>query len=472
MQYNNFLLITIISIVLVFSWSCGPDQSVEEVTENDNVLFVSIPKEFSGLMFQNPVVQTPENNHMINVEFISGAGVAVGDINSDGLPDLFFSANQRRDRLYLNQGGLKFEDITEEAKISSDNLWSSGVTFIDIDNDGDEDIYVCRNVYLEDEISGNQLYINNGDLTFTEQAKEYGLDDHGFSIQAIFFDYNKDNLIDMYLINQPPSLPGQGGQLNMSMATNRLFSDKLYQNTGENRFVDVTDEAELRNFAFGLSVSVGDFNNDSWPDLYVTNDFDVPDHLYMNQQDGTFKNTIWESMKHISNFSMGSDVADYDNDGNLDIMVLDMMAEDHKRIKTHMGAMKPEAFWQQVESGGHYQYMFNSLQRNNGNGTFSDLAHLAGVTNTDWSWAPLLADFDNDGYKDLFVSNGVKSNNRLSDLTDVYQRKLDSINLVAQRRGVSAQELIDVVEFAKMALQTNCIIMSTKIMETILLRKR
>ena len=388
---------------------------------------------------------------MINVEFISGAGVAIGDINGDDLPDLYLTGNQVRDRLYLNQGNLKFKDISDEAGIINNEIWSSGATLVDVDSDGDLDIYVCRNVYLEDEKSANQLYINNGDLTFTDQAIEFGLADQGFSMQAIFFDYNKDKLLDMYLVNQPPSIPGQGGQLNKSMGSNRLFSDKLYKNTGSNKFIDVSDEAGVRNFAFGLSVSVGDLNQDSWPDLYVTNDFDVADHFYINQKDGTFKDEVWSTTKHISNFSMGSDIADYDNDGLLDIMVLDMMPESHKRIKTHMGAMQPETFWSLVESGGHFQYMFNTLQRNNGNGSFSDLAQLAGVSNTDWSWAPLFADFDQDGFKDIFITNGVMSNNRLSDLTSVYDQKLDSLNQIADKTGRDPKSVIDVMEFVNLA---------------------
>lgn len=442
--------LAICAIIVVLYSSCSNEESavVDKATEK---LFTSIPSSYSGISFSNPVVQTRENNHMINVEFISGAGVAIGDINGDDLPDLFLTGNQVRDRLYLNQGDLKFKDISDKAGIINDKIWSSGATLVDVDGDGDLDIYVCRNVYLEDEKSANQLYINNGDLTFTDQAKAFGLADQGFSMQAIFFDYNKDKLIDMYLVNQPPSIPGQGGQLNKAMGENRLFSDKLYRNGGNNKFIDVSDEAGVRNFAFGLSVSVGDLNQDSWPDLYVTNDFDVPDHLYINQKDGTFKDEVWNNTNHISNFSMGSDIADYDNDGLLDIMVLDMMPENHKRIKTHMGAMQPETFWSLVETGGHYQYMFNTLQRNNGNGTFSDLAQLAGVSNTDWSWAPLFADFDLDGYKDIFITNGVMSNNRLSDLTSVYDRKLDSLNQVAGKMGRDPKSVIDVMEFVNLA---------------------
>lgn len=439
--------ILLMLLLLIF----GSCEEPFDINADTGKLFTQIPDSHSGIDFQNDVVQTRENNHIVNVEFISGGGVAVGDINNDGLPDLFFTGNQVKDRLYLNQGNFQFEDISKSAGITQDTLWSAGVTFVDIDQDGDQDIYVCRNVYLEDENSANQLYVNNGDLTFTESAASFGLADRGFSIQSIFFDFDKDGLLDMYLVNQPPSLPGTGGQLPQSMAANPLFSDKLYRNTGDGHFTDVTNEAGLRNFAFGLSVSFGDFNNDSWPDLYVCNDFDVADHIYINQQDGTFKNMVHEAAKHISNFSMGSDVADYDNDGYLDVLVVDMVAEEHERIKTHMGAMKPAVFWEQVHTGKHYQYMFNTLQRNNGDGTFSDLAQLAGVSNTDWSWAPLFADFDNDGYKDIFVSNGVKNNSRFSDLQAKYDHLLDSLNQVAQKQGKAPEEVIDVMDFVQLA---------------------
>lgn len=405
----------------------------------------------SNLIFINKVTQTKENNHMINSAFISGGGVAVGDVNKDGLQDVFFTGNQVRDRLFLNKGNLIFEDISDNAGITEDNNWSAGVTFVDIDNDGDEDIYVCRFTYLENDKSANQLYINNGDLTFTEKAAAFGLADKGFSVQATFLDFDNDGLLDVYVVNQPPSIPNLGYKLNYEQFSDILFSDRLYKNMGNGEFIDYTTKANLRNFGFGLSATASDLNNDGWTDLYVTNDFDVPDHMYINQKDGTFINEIHTATKHISNFSMGSDIADYDNDGNLDLIVVDMMAEDHKRIKTNMGSMKPDEFWKSVEEGKHYQYMFNTLQRNNGNGTFSDVAQLAGVTSTDWSWAPLLADFDNDGYKDLFVTNGVKKNNRNSDLVTKYEKKLDSIRNVARQKGLNPNTMIDVMDFVHLA---------------------
>jgi hypothetical protein len=441
--------------ILVFGCTTKIDKKEMENTkvaiEKKETLFSIVPTQHSNLTFRNDLVQTRENNHMINSEFISGAGVAVGDINNDGLQDVYFAGNQVQDRLYLNKGNLQFEDISNSANISNDNKWSSGVTFVDIDMDGDQDIYVCRNVYLENAKSANQLYINNGDLTFTEKANEYGLDDMGFSMQAIFFDFDNDQLIDVYIVNQPPNIRGVASEIDYAQFSDIKFSDRLYRNTGNGKFIDHTEAGNVRNFGFTLSASVGDFNNDGWQDLYVANDFDVADNLYINQKNGTFKDDVLTATKHISNFSMGSDIADYDNDGNLDIMVVDMVAEDHKRIKTNMGGMAPEKFWKIVDNGGHHQYMFNTLQRNNGNGTFSDLAQLAGVTSTDWSWAPLLADFDNDGYKDLFVTNGVVSNNRYSDLTEIYEKKLESIRIKARQLGQDPKAMTDVMDFVHLA---------------------
>jgi len=440
-----------LSLMLWIGCQDSPQESIEKAPSGDK-LFRLVPSTYSNLDFQNPIKQTRDHNHMIDVEFISGGGVAVGDINGDGLQDVFCTANQGPDKLYLNKGNLRFEDISSSAGILNDVTWSRGVTFVDIDRDGDQDIYVCKSIYLEDEFSANQLYINNGDLTFTERAEEFGIADHGFSVQASFADFNKDGYVDLYLVNQPPSIPGRGGQLNVSMNRNLLFSDKLYINNKKGGFEDMTKAYGVGNFAFGLNASVGDLNGDGWDDIYVTNDFDVPDHMYINQQNGSFKDVILEATVHISNFSMGSDIADIDNDGWMDIVVLDMMSEDHKRIKTHMGSMKPEEFDRIVQTGGHYQYMFNTLQRNNGNGSFSEIGLLSGVARTDWSWAPLFVDFDNDGYKDLFVTNGVKYNNRNSDLTSVYDRKLDSIKRAAPN-GMRSNEQVDLSLFMELAPQ-------------------
>ena len=403
---------TLCILLLVLASACGSQFDMNQVGEK---LFTSIPASYSGLDFENDVVQTKENNHLLNVEFVSGGGVAVGDINNDGLQDIFFTANQMSDRLYLNEGNFRFKDISKGAGITQDDSWSTAVTFVDIDRDGDQDIYVCRFVYLENDLSGNQLYINNGDLTFTEKAEAFGLADCGFSTSATFCDFDKDNLIDVYVVNQPPSIPGRRGKISRADLPGIQFSDHLYKNTGNGKFGDVTDKSKIRNFGFGLSALVGDFNNDSWQDIYISNDFDVADHLYINNQDGTFSDRIKQSTRHITNFSMGSDAADYDNDGLLDIMVVDMVHEDEKMAKSYMTNIDTKEFLNNISMGVHHQYMINTLQRNNGNGTFSELARLAGISKTGWSWGPLFADFDNDGFKDIFVTNGVIRNNLHSD---------------------------------------------------------
>ena len=447
-QKINRKLSVLVALLFIFA-SC---QQEKETLKNDqSKLFTLVPSEISNIDFANNLTETEEFNHLITDQFITGGGVAVGDINNDGLPDIYFGGNQEPDRLYQNLGNFRFKDISKGMRTSKNHTWSTGVTMVDINQDGWLDIYVCKNVNDNTDLSINQLFVNNGDLTFTEKAAEYGLDDKGYAVQATFFDYDKDGLIDVYLVNQPPSLGNRrGNKINLDYVS-LLYSDKLYKNMGEGEFMDVSDYANTRNLAYGLSATTGDFNGDGWPDIYVANDFDLPDHLYINQQNGKFVNRINQAAKHISNFSMGVDLGDYDNDGLLDIMVLDMVAEDHKRIKTNMGGMNPKDFWKIVNKGWHYQYMFNTLQRNNGNGTFSEVAQIAGVSSTDWSWGPLLADFNNDGWKDLFVTNGVKRNMRYSDLDKTYSKILDSLELVAKRKGVKLNDLIDVLEFVEMA---------------------
>ncbi|WP_298484672.1 VCBS repeat-containing protein [uncultured Maribacter sp.] len=416
----------------------------------DDKLFVLLDKEYTNISFENTLVETSDENHLTNEDFVTGAGVAIGDINNDGLPDIYFSGNQVNDELYLNKGNFVFENISKKAGLIEDKTWSTGVTFGDVNSDGYLDIYVCKNTQGNKKLSANYLYINNGDATFTESAKVYKVANTGYSKQANFFDYNKDGYIDIYLVNQPPGIGNRiGGK---DKYKDSRYSDKLYKNLGKTKgYIEVSAEAGTENMAHGLSAAIGDINNDGWPDIYVANDYDAPDYMYLNNQNGTFQEILKTSFKHISNFSMGSDIADYDNDGNLDIMVLDMVAEDHKRIKTNMGGMRPENFWKIVKEGGHYQYMFNTLQRNNGNGTFSDLAQMAGVSNTDWSWGPLIADYDNDGYKDIFVTNGIKRNMRNSDVNLKYKVILDSIEVEAKKQGKKFQELVNVLELAQMA---------------------
>ncbi len=448
---NKYLSITLFVVsVALLNNSCSTEEPLP--LSNDEPYFTLVDHTYSGIDFENTLIETQQDNHLLNEKFVNGAGVAIGDINNDGLPDIFFSGNQVRDRLFLNKGNLKFEDVTDSSGIIEDKSWSTGVTFADVNADGYQDIYICKSARGSLEQSPNLLYLNNGDLTFTEVARKYNVADPGFSVQANFFDYNKDGLIDLYLVNQPPSYGNRKGGKSPLKNVNKIYSDKLFKNLGGLKgFSEVSQFAGTQNLAHGLSAAIGDINNDLWTDIYVTNDYDRPDFMYLNTANGKFKEVLKQSFKHTSNFSMGSDIADYDNDGHLDIMVVDMVAEDHKRIKTNMGGMNPEDFWAIVANGGHYQYMFNTLQRNNGNGTFSDLAQLAGVSNTDWSWGPLIADFDNDGLKDIFVTNGIKRNMRYSDVNNRYEVILDSIEQVARTTGSKFQDVVDVLSLAKMA---------------------
>ena len=445
---NNLLYKTSLLFLLI-SLSCSKKKMPS--IEDNEYLFNLMSPEYTGIDFENTLVETATENHLINENFVTGAGVAIADINNDGLPDIYFSGNQVGDKLYLNKGNMIFEDITEKAGIGANNTWSTGVTFADVNSDGFQDIYVCKNVYSNIKSSHNLLFINNGDLTFTESAEKYRLNDSGFSIQANFFDFNNDGWLDMYLVNQPPGYGNRSGGTAPLKYANPTYSDKFFRNLGKNKgFVEVSGLIGTRNLAHGLSASVGDVNNDGWQDVYVSNDYDKPDYMYLNSN-GTFQNVIDKSFKHISNFSMGSDIADYNNDGNLDIMVVDMVAEDHKRIKTNMGGMNRDSFWKIVNNGWHYQYMFNTLHTNNGNGTFSDLAQIAGVSNTDWSWGPLIADFDNDGFKDIFVTNGIKRNMRYSDVNKKYEKILDSIEIEAKKQGKRFQDVLDIMALVKMA---------------------
>lgn len=370
--------------------------------------FELLPAEKTGIDFSNTLKESKTFNHYFYSQIYVGSGVAIGDINNDGLPDIFFGGNQVNDRLYVNKGDFKFEDITNQSKISKNPGWTWGVTMADVNADGYLDIYVSRNGNSSKmEPRRNQLYINNQDLTFTESAEKYGLADVGFSTQAVFFDMDNDGDLDMYQVNQ---LADKKLLLINKIPKEQFkhFKDKLYRNDN-GRFVDVSAKAGIsRNVAYGLSVNASDFNNDGWLDLYVANDYAEPDFMYYNNGDGTFTNVINEKLKHITQLSMGSDTGDINNDGLIDLITTDMTPEDHYRSKTNMASMSTEAFHTMVKAGAHHQYMANTLQINTGKGSFSDIANMAGIAYTDWSWASLLVDLDNDGLRDIIVSNGIK----------------------------------------------------------------
>ncbi|SDF18232.1 VCBS repeat-containing protein [Ulvibacter litoralis] len=446
--YCQIKLIALISILLMVQ-SCNEKEVVVE--EFSGPLFTSIASEASGVTFINALPETPEMNILTYQYLYNGAGVSVGDINNDGLADIFFNANFGPNHLYLNKGDFTFEEIGRTAGVGGKRAWSTGCTMVDINNDGFLDIYLSYSGNTEANFRKNELFINNGDLTFTEKASEYGLADTGYSTQASFFDYDKDGDLDMFMLNHPinPSLDLDFNK--MVSERNIDAGDRLYRNDG-GKFIDVSEAAGIisNSIGYGLSASIGDINNDGWPDVYVCNDFLERDYLYVNNGDGSFSEKAKEATRHISNFSMGSDMADFNNDGLLDLMVVDMVAEDNYRIKTNMSGMNPEKFYSAVNHGFHHQYMMNTLQMNNGNGTFSEVSKLAGVGNTDWSWAPLWADFDNDGLKDLFVTNGLRKEARNNDFVKKKKVLLKEMEKNPEQRLELLKKMLDEMPSTKL----------------------
>jgi hypothetical protein len=378
-------------------------------TVDDSRLFSLLDKESTGVTFRNELFESDQLNVINYGYFYNGGGVAIGDINNDGLQDIFFSGNMVKNRLYLNKGDFKFENITDKSGVAQMQGWCTGATMVDINGDGKLDIYICRSADGDAARRKNLLFINNGDLTFTEKAEEYGLADPGYSTQAAFFDYDKDGDLDMFLINH--SLQQYTGGVHEMTSVrgqrNPNFASKLYRNDN-GHFTNVSDQAGIISnvLSFGLGLAIADVNNDGWPDVHVSNDFNEPDYLFINNKNGTFSEKLSDCMDHISLFSMGSDFADYNNDGLQDLVTLDMLPEDNKTQKMHSGAENFDKMQMLFNQGFYFQFSRNMLQKNNGDGTFSEIGQLAGISNTDWSWASLFSDFDNDGNKDLFISNG------------------------------------------------------------------
>ncbi|SMD37085.1 Repeat domain-containing protein [Reichenbachiella faecimaris] len=388
-------------------------------------LFREITSQQSGVDFTNQLPSNHIMNNMVYDYYYNGGGVAIGDINNDGLPDLFFTANLLPDRLYLNKGGLQFEDITEQAGIVHTKSWSTGVTMIDINADGWLDIYVCKSGRLSEDKRANQLFVNQQDGTFKELAASYGLNSSSYSTQMAFLDFDLDGDLDAYLLNHPIEKTVVQDFAQIRQTPHALGGDQFFENR-EGKYVDISQKAGIigNPLSFGLGVAIGDLNADGWPDIFVTNDYSEPDYLYYNQLDGTFKEEIKKKINQISNFSMGNDIADFNNDGYLDMVTAEMSPEDNYSIKTSMSGMNPEQFYRLVSNGMHHQYMYNTLQVNAGNGHFSEIGQLAQIANTGWSWATLFADFDLDGYKDLFISNGYRADNSNNDFKIWYKKAL------------------------------------------------
>lgn len=418
--------LTILVIVLIGLGCARPFEKTSET-----LFHLTDPKE-TGIQFSNYIKEDKTLNYMFYQSIYNGAGVAVADLDNDGLEDIYFAGNQSADKLYKNSGSLKFEDITQQSGIQEDKGWSSGVSIADIDGDGLKDIYVSRFLLEDSTLRVNRLYMNQGDMQFEERAEALGVDDNGYTIQSAFLDYDKDGDLDLYLVNQPPNHSSR--RIAMKGKIDYGFTDKLFRNDG-NSFSEVTEEAGITNYAYGLSAITSDINDDGWPDIYVTCDFDEPDLMYINQKNGTFKNMADEQLQHMSNFSMGADIADFNNDGLKDIFTADMVAEDNKRLKTNMSGMNPKKFYALVNSGYHHQYMFNALQLNRGDGHFSEIAQLSGVSATDWSWTALFSDLDLDGNKDLIVTNGLKRDVRDNDFNIARRKRVKELQEQAKKDG-------------------------------------
>ncbi len=384
--------------------------------------FTLMPESSTGVSFRNDIYETETMFLYIYEYLYVGAGVSTGDINNDGLPDIYFTSTLGSNKLYLNLGNFKFQDITESAGVNGGVGIKTGTTMVDINNDGYLDIMVCKSGYKDPNLRKKIFYINNKNTTFTNRAAEYGLEDASYSMQTYFFDYDNDGDKDVYFLNHPidfsksMTIPATmvNGKAVYNADTNTVYvSDRLYENRG-GKFVDVTKKAGLINHAFGLSVSIADINKDGWPDLYVANDFNKPDFLYINNKNGTFTDKLASYIGHVSFSAMGTDISDLNNDGLEDILTMDMAVEEPVRQKQLFAVNQNyDKFQLLLKYGLYYQYPHNSFQLNNGNGTFSEISNYAGIAETDWSWTVLSADYNNDTWKDIYITNGLKR-----DMTD------------------------------------------------------
>jgi hypothetical protein len=445
---RKVIFFSLIGLLIPIIQGCDGGNQTMSLSTNDTdpasiQLFKQLPSSETGVRFNNNIQENLHLNYLRYDGLYMGGGVGIGDVNGDGLPDLYFTGNMVPDKLYLNKGNMKFEDITVSAGIVDDpNDWSTGVTMADVNNDGHLDIYVCKFLLEDNSVRQNHLYINNGDLTFSEKAFEYGISDAGFGIQANFFDYDKDGFLDLYVANQPPTPVAMKRELQNKR--NYIYTDRLYHNNGDNTFSDATSASGITNYSFSLSATIRDMNRDGWPDIYVTCDYEEPDIFYQNNGDGTFTDIADDAIRHMSNFSMGADITDINNDGWFDIYTADMVAADNYRLKTNMSGMNPQKFWELANAGYHYQYMFNALQLNNGNGTYSEIGQLAGVSSTDWSWSTLFGDFDNDGFSDLHVTNGQLRDVRNNDYA---KRKREFVE-EQKAKGITELDPLAIMELA------------------------
>ncbi|MDF1574759.1 MAG: VCBS repeat-containing protein [Bacteroidales bacterium] len=418
-------------------------------------LFTLMPASYTGAGFVNHLDYDEQLKKKFNIytyrNFYNGGGVALGDVNNDGLMDIFLTSNMGPNVLYLNKGEFKFEDISGRAGIGGHGEWSTGASFADVNGDGWTDIYVCNSGNVEGDERHNELYINNGDLTFTESAAEYGIDDQGYSTHGAFFDYDRDGDLDLYLLNNSFKAIGSFDLTeNQRLVRDPIGGDKLFRNDN-NQFTDASEEAGIYAsiIGFGLGVTVGDIDQDGWMDIYISNDFFERDYIYMNNGDGTFRETLTGMMPCISAASMGADMADINNDHYPEIFVTDMIPEHDARLKTKTTFDSWDSYKSNFENGYHHQFTRNMLQLNNTDGTFSEIGRLAGVYATDWSWGALILDMDNDGLKDIFVANGI-----YQDLTDQdyiqYFSNRDMVASIISGNDVDYKTLIDAIPSVKL----------------------
>lgn len=412
--------------------------------EPGEMLFTTMPADYTQIDFVNELDYDRDFNIYSYRNFYNGGGVALGDVNNDGLLDVYFVGNMRPNRLYINKGGFKFEDVTEKAGVAGQQAWSTGVSMADVNGDGRLDLYVCNSGDVEGDNKQNELFINNGDGTFSEEAARYGIDDRGYSTHAAFFDFDKDGDLDLYLLNNSYQAIGSFNlRKNVRPERDSVGGDKLFENTGE-RFVDVSKEAGIYGsvIGFGLGVTVGDVNRDGWQDIYVSNDFFERDYLYINNTDGTFSEVLEEQMRSISAASMGADMSDINNDGWPDIFVTDMLPEPDARLKTKTTFDNWNRYRYNFDNGYWHQFTRNMLHLNNGDGTFSEIGRLADVEATDWSWGALITDLDKDGRQDIYVANGI-----YRDLTDQdyiqFISHEETMRAIITKDGVNFRALID-----------------------------
>ncbi|WP_207504471.1 VCBS repeat-containing protein [Telluribacter humicola] len=444
------ILLLIVAAGGLFACQRSSSSEGDTAADTGDPLFVLLPAEKTHVDFSNNLSEGLNTNVLMYEYFYNGGGVAVGDLNGDGLDDVYFTGNMVPNKLYLNKGKMQFEDVTAAAGVAGrEEGWKTGVTMADVNGDGQLDIYVCYSGNYPPEKRKNQLFINQGPNPqgvpqFAEQAEQYGLGSEGTSTQASFFDYDKDGDLDMFLLNHnPKSLPilNEMGTAEMLRQDDPNHGVRLFRNDNM-KFKDVTRAAGIQGSAlsYGLGAGIADINSDGWLDVYVSNDYTIPDYLYINNRNGTFSDQVKTSMGHTSHFSMGNDVADINNDARPDIMTLDMLPEENRRQKLLMAPDNYEKFDLNLRLGFNHQYMRNMLHINDGNGSFREVGQLAGVSNTDWSWAPLFADFDNNGWKDLYITNGY-----LRDYTNMDFLKYMSDYIQNKQGGIQRRDILELV---------------------------